>query len=193
MTSAYRIVEIYVPYLQLCNDYSIKVFLFTAVRLLKNVLSSIKLYEYGFVNVLCEIKAIVVRHVPVPAGSQQWFVTRQLTPDVNPLYPTAPTTLSLCLILTHSKYAPIPTSDTDSSYFWLYHMAGGYVYLSISASQLCLLCWTILWAVCNLPMSMPMIRISIIHLMQKFLRSFSLKSVITAHLTCQIGSSHIYI
>lgn len=53
----------------------------------KNVLSSIKQYEYGFVNVLCEIKAIVVR-LPVPAGSQQWFVTRQLTPDVNPLYPT---------------------------------------------------------------------------------------------------------
>lgn len=60
-TSAYRIVEIYVSYLKLCNDYSIKVLLFTAVRLFKNVLSSIKLYEYGFVNnVLCEIKAIVV-------------------------------------------------------------------------------------------------------------------------------------
>lgn len=29
--------------------------------------------------------------VPVPAGSQQWFVTRQLTPDVNPLYRTPPT------------------------------------------------------------------------------------------------------
>lgn len=117
MTSAYRIVEIYVSELKLCNDYSIKVLLFTAVRLFKNVLSSIKLYEYGFVKVLCEKKAIVVGHVPVPAGSQQWFVTRQLTPDVNPLYRTPPTTLSLCLFLTHSKCAPIPTSDTDSSYF----------------------------------------------------------------------------
>lgn len=110
--------------------------IFTAVLILFSfVLSIIKRNEYNFEKFLCEIKSIVVRHVP--AGRQQWFVARQLTPDVTPppLYSTHD---SLILSLSHAlevcMYAPISTSDTDRLELFLTLSHGRWLCLSIYLS-----------------------------------------------------------